>query len=143
MFVGVARIVLQIPGARSLKDRRRVVRSFKERVRARFPVSLAEVGEVERYQVATLGLAVVGSHSAYCREVLGQVRNAAAQANGAVLADFASEITPFARGGAGIRGGIESVLDEDVDGDEDDEPADESGDFADEDGEPQARRKRP
>jgi hypothetical protein len=30
MFVGVARLVLQIPGARSLKDRRQVVKSFKE-----------------------------------------------------------------------------------------------------------------
>ena len=59
MFIGVLRLVFQIPAAASLKDRRRVVKSFKDRVRARFPVSIAEVGDLERYQVATLGVAVV------------------------------------------------------------------------------------
>ncbi|MCA9632349.1 MAG: DUF503 domain-containing protein, partial [Myxococcales bacterium] len=46
MFVGVARIVLRLPGSRSLKDKRRVVRSYKERLASRFPVSVAEIGEL-------------------------------------------------------------------------------------------------
>ncbi|MFM2077254.1 MAG: hypothetical protein RJA49_1144, partial [Actinomycetota bacterium] len=46
MFVGVARIVLQIPGARSLKDRRRVVTGLKDRTRATLPVSIAEIGDL-------------------------------------------------------------------------------------------------
>jgi hypothetical protein len=47
MYIGVLRLVFQIPGAASLKDRRRVVKSFKDRVKARFPVSIAEVGDLE------------------------------------------------------------------------------------------------
>ncbi len=110
MFVGVLRLVFQIPGAASLKDRRRVVKSFKDRVRARFPVSIAEVGDLERYQVATLGVSAVSGDAARCSEVLSAVVRAAEQANDAVLADVATEVVPFGRGGQGIRGGIEQAL---------------------------------
>ena len=92
MFVGVARFVLQIPGARSLKDRRKVVKSFKDRVRARLPVSVAEVGDVERHQVATVGLAVVSGQSARVSEILASARSMAASLGGAVLADATTEI---------------------------------------------------
>jgi uncharacterized protein YlxP (DUF503 family) len=110
MFIGVLRLVLQIPGAASLKDRRRVVKSFKDRARARFPVSIAEVGDLERYQVATLGVAVVANEAGRCSEVLSAVARAAGQANDAVLADVATEIVPFGEGGRGLRGGIEQAL---------------------------------
>lgn len=110
MYIGVLRLVLQIPGAASLKDRRRVVKSFKDRARARFPVSIAEVGDLERYQVATLGVAVVAGAAERCSEVLSAVVRAAEQANDAVLADVATEIVPFGSGGRGIRGGIEQAL---------------------------------
>lgn len=110
MFVGILRLVFQIPGAASLKDRRRVVKSFKDRVRARFPVSIAEVGDLERYQVATLGVATVANDAARCQEVLSAVARAAEQASDAVLADVATELVPFGSGGSGIRGGIEQAL---------------------------------
>jgi hypothetical protein len=110
MFVGVARFVLQIPGARSLKERRRVVKSFKDRVRAKLPVSVAEVGDVERYQVATLGLTVVSRDKALCGSVLSQARSLAGSLGGALLADAAIEIVSFGEGGSGVRGGIEQSL---------------------------------
>lgn len=111
MFVGVARLVLQIPGARSLKDRRHVVKSFKDRVRARLRVSVAEVGNAELHQVATLGVAVVSPSSRLCDEVLSQVANMAQNLSGAILADLATEIVPFGSAGRGVRGGIEQALD--------------------------------
>lgn len=110
MFIGVARVVLQIPGARSLKDRRRVVKSFKDRVRARLPVSVAEIGDLERYQVATLGVAVVSGEAARCSEVLSRVHSAAASLSDAVLADIGTEVIPFGAGGSAVRGGIEQSL---------------------------------
>jgi len=119
MFVGVARLVLSIPGARTLKDRRRVVRSFKERVRARLPVSLAEVGELERYQVATLGVAVVANEAARCSEILSVAVGMARVARDAVLADVATEIITLGEGGGSIQGGIERALDEPPDTEED------------------------
>ncbi|HMR79267.1 MAG TPA: DUF503 family protein [Polyangiaceae bacterium] len=111
MFVGVLRLVLSIPGARSLKDRRQVVKSFKERVRARLGVSVAEVGDVELLQVATLGACVVSRQSEHCREVLEKVRGLAARLSDAIVADVASEVLSFGDGGTELRGGIENVLD--------------------------------
>ncbi len=131
MFVGVGRLVLSIPGARSLKDRRRVVKSLKDRLRARLPVSLAEVGELERYQVATLGLAVVSNESARCSEVLAAAANMARVARDAVLADVATEIITLGDGGRSIQGGIEQALGELGTGG--DEELDDSSDFDDED----------
>ncbi len=118
MFVGVARLVLQIPGSRSLKDRRRVVKAFKDRLRARLPVSVAEVGDLELYQVATLGVALVSGDSRRCQEILSAVRSQAAQLGDAILADVAVEVVPFGEGGRGIRGGIEQTLGDAAEGDE-------------------------
>jgi uncharacterized protein YlxP (DUF503 family) len=122
MFVGVARLVIQIPGARSLKDRRRVVKSFKDRARARLPVSIAEIGDVERYQVATLGVAVVSGDSARCSEVLSHAASMAGNLSDALLADVATEIVSFGAGGSSLRGGIEKTFEgkPDLDLDDDD-----------------------
>jgi uncharacterized protein YlxP (DUF503 family) len=111
MFLGVARIVLQIPGARSLKDRRRVVKGLKDRARAKLPVTIAEIGDLERHQVATLGVAVVSNESARCSEVLSHMATLAGSAHDALVADVATEIVSFGWGGSGVRGGIEQALD--------------------------------
>jgi uncharacterized protein YlxP (DUF503 family) len=110
MFVGVARMILSIPGARSLKDKRRVVHSFRDRVRARLNASIAEIGDLERYQVATLGVAVVARDSAHVSELLAEVTHLGGALREALLADVATEIVSFAEGGRGIRGGIEQAL---------------------------------
>ena len=102
MFVGVARLVLEIPSARSLKDRRRVVRSFKDRVRAKLGVSIAEVGDVERYQLATLAVAVVSADAARCDEVLAHAASMASTLRDAVLADVRTLLLPMGEGGSGV-----------------------------------------
>jgi uncharacterized protein len=110
MFVGVMRVVLQIPGARSLKDRRGVVRSFKERAQARLRVAVAEVGSLEDPRHATLGVACVANSAAHCDKLLAEVGSMAGTLPDAVLADRATEIVPFGDGGTGIRGGIEQLF---------------------------------
>jgi uncharacterized protein YlxP (DUF503 family) len=119
MHVGVMRLVLEIPGARSLKDKRQVVRSFKERVKSRLSVSIAEVGHLDKLQLATFGVAVVSGDAAMCEELLGRVTSMAGSLPDAILADRASEMIPFGEGGTGVRGGIEQMAgdftDDDVD----------------------------
>jgi hypothetical protein len=112
MFVGVARFVLHIPGARSLKERRRVVKSLKDRMRARLPVAVAEVGDLDRYQVATVAVSAISNDSARCSQTLSAATGMARGVADAVLADVATEIVSFGHGGSGIRGGIEAALDE-------------------------------
>lgn len=108
MFVGVQRLVLQIPSARSLKDRRRVVRSFRDRVVGKFRVSLAEVGDLGQASHAVVAMAVVSNDAAFCDEVMGKIARLADTLPDAILADRATEIVPFGEGGRGIRGGIDS-----------------------------------
>jgi hypothetical protein len=111
MFVGVLRICLSIVDSRSLKDKRRVVRSFKERVQARFRVSAAEVGELDHPRYAWLGVAIVANEARHCDEVLADIAAVASSLPDAVLTDRATEIVPFGHGGSGVRGGIETLLD--------------------------------
>ena len=110
MFVGVMRFSLQIVGARSLKDKRSVVRSLKERVQSRLRVSIAEVGALDHPQHATLGVAVVSNDAAVCDQLLADVARMAGTLPDAVLADRATEIVPFGEGGRGVEGGIEQAL---------------------------------
>ena len=94
MFVGVLRLTFHIPHARSLKDKRSVVRKFRDRARARFEVSVAEVGAQDLHQRAVFGVAVVSGNHAVCDSVLEQVARFAELAEDAVLTDRATEIIP-------------------------------------------------
>lgn len=111
MFIGVARLAIQIPEARSLKDRRRVIKSLKDRLRARLPVSVAEVGELEKPGIAYVGLAVVSNESGRCSEILSAAVSMARVVPSGMLADVRTEIVSFGAGGRGIEHGIEAALD--------------------------------
>jgi uncharacterized protein len=110
MFVGVGRLVIQIPGASTIKERRRVVKSFKDRLRAKLPVSVAEVGDTEALQVATFGLAVVANETGRCHEILASALSMARVLPDAVLCDVRTEVVPFGAGGQGLSSGIEGTF---------------------------------
>ena len=92
MYVGVLRLTFHIPHARSLKEKRAVGRKFRDRIRARFDVSIAEVGEQDLHQKAVFGVAVVSNEAAVCDSVLEQVARAAELAEDAVLVDRSTEV---------------------------------------------------
>jgi uncharacterized protein YlxP (DUF503 family) len=73
MFVAVASLTLHIPESRSLKAKRRVVRSLVERIRARLAVSVAETGGQGAWQTATIGVACVSGSAEMAEEVVGRV----------------------------------------------------------------------
>jgi uncharacterized protein YlxP (DUF503 family) len=73
VFVGVLRLTFHIPHARSLKEKRSVVRRFRDRVRARFDVSIAEVEAQDLHQKAVFGVSVVSGDARMCESVLEQV----------------------------------------------------------------------
>jgi uncharacterized protein YlxP (DUF503 family) len=95
MFVGVLRLTFHVPHARSLKDKRRVVLRFRDRIRSKFDVSIAEVDAQDKLQRAIFGVSVVSSEAAVCDSVLEQVARAAATQEDAVLTDRQTEIVPF------------------------------------------------
>ena len=73
MIVGVAIVELHVHGSQSLKEKRGVVRSVIQRVRNRFPVSVAEVGGQDTWQRAQVGITTVGSEARSVRAVLDRV----------------------------------------------------------------------
>jgi uncharacterized protein YlxP (DUF503 family) len=70
MVTAVARIDLDLPGCRSLKDKRQIVRGLVERARARFQVAAAEVEDQDLWNRAVIGLAYVSASGPHAREVL-------------------------------------------------------------------------
>lgn len=73
MIIGVGTFELYFPESASLKDKRQILRSLKDRVRQRFNVSLAEVGDQDLWQKSVLGAACVGNRKDYVNEVLDKV----------------------------------------------------------------------
>ena len=92
MFVGVLRLTFHIPAARSLKEKRSVVRKFRDRVRARYDVSIAEIAEQDVHQRAVFGVAVVSGDAAVCDSVLEQVARAAETQEDAILTQRETEV---------------------------------------------------
>ena len=74
MVIGTAIVDLYIPGTNSLKDKRRVVRSILDRIRSRYNVSAAEVGNQDKWQRLTVGLAWVSNEGGHaCRSLQGVI----------------------------------------------------------------------
>lgn len=73
MTVGILQITLNISDARSLKEKRRVVRSLKDRLRNRFNISIAEVGLQDYWKQAELGACMVGSDRKYVQGALDKL----------------------------------------------------------------------
>ena len=67
MYVGILQVELSLPGTTSLKDRRRLVDGLSDRLRRRFEVAVAQVGPVEDWHEATLGIALVSNEARHAR----------------------------------------------------------------------------
>lgn len=65
MVVGVCRISIALHGNRSLKGKRQVVRSVKDKVKSRFNISIAEVDNHDILQTASLGMCVAAADAAH------------------------------------------------------------------------------
>ena len=92
MFVGVVRIELHIPAARSLKDKRQVVRSLKDRIREHVRAAVSEVDHQDLWQRTALGVAVVAPDVSQARELLQSVRRIVDQTWAAELTDWQERI---------------------------------------------------
>ncbi|MFC2014673.1 DUF503 domain-containing protein [Chloroflexota bacterium] len=73
MHIGVCRIRFRLPENGSLKGKRRVVKSIINRVVNKFNVSIAEVDDLDLWQVATLGISYVSNDKRHANEVLSKV----------------------------------------------------------------------
>ncbi len=73
MLVGVCTIRIMLFEANSLKEKRHVVKSVIERVKSRFNVSIAEVGQQDKWQVAEIGFSCVTNSRRHADEIINNV----------------------------------------------------------------------
>jgi len=73
MIVGSLRVRLLLRQSHSLKDKRQVVRSIKDRLKNAFNVSVAEVEAEDNRQLAVLGLAMVGNQAHHVKTTLEEI----------------------------------------------------------------------
>jgi len=71
--IGVLTVTLHLPASGSLKGKRQVVAGLLRRVRARYGVAAAEVGERGRWQIAHLAVACVSQDASHADEILAHV----------------------------------------------------------------------
>lgn len=82
MPIAYLTIELRIEGAHSLKDKRQVLRSLKDRLRNSFNISIAEIDVTDLWQRATLGVVSISSSRDYLEGLMRNVEQAATrQAN--------------------------------------------------------------
>lgn len=92
MIVGTLRVRLMIREARTLKDKRQVVSSIKDKLHNHFNVSVAEVEAQDHRQVAVLGVAMVSNETQHLRKALSQVVEALRSHPVAELIDYELEV---------------------------------------------------
>jgi uncharacterized protein YlxP (DUF503 family) len=92
MIVGTLRVRLIIREARSLKDKRQVLKSIKDRLHNSFNVSVAEVEAQENHRFAVLGLAMVSNEAHPIKVALGQIVEALRAHPVAELVDYEIDV---------------------------------------------------
>jgi uncharacterized protein YlxP (DUF503 family) len=79
LFMPIATLTLEIriEHAQSLKDKRQVLRSLKDKLRQQFNVSVAELEETDLWQRATIGVVSISSSRDYLTQMMQSVDKSA------------------------------------------------------------------
>ena len=92
MPVGLLTLELHIPDAQSLKDKRQVLRSLKDKLRREFNVAVAELDHQEAWQRSVVGVVTLSNEEKHVKEVLQKVLDEADSILGSILINQAFEI---------------------------------------------------
>lgn len=91
MFVGVLTLTLAIPEAMSLKDKRRAIRSLKDRLSGKHNVSVAEVDDLDEHRSAVIGVAMVANDRRFVDSCLSKIVDEVRVARQVNLVDYEIE----------------------------------------------------
>ena len=75
MVIGIAVITLRLHECRSLKAKRRIVKSIIQKIRNNFNISVSEVGSNDIYQKAEIGIAMIGNDRQLINSKIDKVFN--------------------------------------------------------------------
>ena len=91
MVIGCCSIKFYLHGNNSLKEKRRVVRAIKDRLKNDFNVSVAEVGDQDVWQSLHIGISAVGSNRPYMDSLISKVVDAIDKMNLAEMVNCKTE----------------------------------------------------
>jgi uncharacterized protein YlxP (DUF503 family) len=89
--VGVLTLELRIEHAHSLKEKRHVVKSLKDRLRGKFNVSVAEIDDMDIHNSAVLAVATVSASRPFAEKILQAVERETADLTGPMLVRVEAE----------------------------------------------------
>jgi uncharacterized protein len=92
MPVGLLTLELHIEHAQSLKDKRQVLRSLKDRLRAKFNVAVAELEYHDTWQRSVVGIVTISNEEHHVEESLQQVLAEADNILGPLLTGHTVEV---------------------------------------------------
>ncbi|HEK85970.1 MAG: DUF503 domain-containing protein [Candidatus Saccharicenans sp.] len=87
MIVGVLTLEFFLEYSHSLKEKRRFINSFTDRVQHRYNVSISEVGFQESWQRTLIAIAAVNSQQSIVKQVLGRILEEAQGYSEAILSN--------------------------------------------------------
>lgn len=73
MIVGILTVELRMPENSSLKEKRMLTKGLKDKIRNRFNVSVAEIDNHDKWQIATFGIAHIGTEKIYVDQALSKI----------------------------------------------------------------------
>lgn len=92
MHVGILQVEISIPDAMSLKDKRQVVKSLKDRIAHGHNVSIAEVGALDEHRRSIIGMAMVSNDKRYVEGALSKLVDFIRMVPQASLIDYQIEL---------------------------------------------------
>lgn len=72
MVIGAFEVRLKVMGAQSLKEKRKVLKSLRDRF-SRLNISIAEVDDQDKWQAATIGIALVSNDAGYVNSAIDKI----------------------------------------------------------------------
>ncbi len=95
MFVGVLKVALFLSEPQSLKDKRRIIKSLIERLKNKFNVSVAEIGQLDSWNHCELGLTCISNEAGHTDSMMASAINFIEDQGTVEISGIQTEIIPF------------------------------------------------
>ncbi len=95
MFIGVLNVVMYLSEPQSLKDKRRIIKSLIERLKNKFNIAVAEIGDLDSWNNCRLGLVCISNEAAHADSMMASAVNFIESRGTVEITSIETEIIPF------------------------------------------------